>query len=97
MALISSTTASTATAKQIIAKNSSGGVLYTVPSGKTFTGHIVVGQGNGCQVQINGIDLYTTSGNTPYWLEPIPVTLISGTVVSSGSSYANWALIGTEV
>jgi hypothetical protein len=70
--------------------------MYTVPAGKTFTGYIPVTMGNGCEVRINGIDILSLSPTTPYFAMVMPVTLVAGTVVSSGGSYINWAMYGVE-
>jgi len=89
------TTTTAATTKQIMVRAVSG-TMYTVPVGKTFTGHIVVTMGNGCQVSINGVDLLTMGATTPYFGMSIPITLVGGSVVSCPGSYLNWAMIGIE-
>ena len=98
MALINtavSASASVSTRKTIIVYAVSG-TMYTVPTGRTFQGHVLASIGKGCQARINGVDLITLSPTTPYYLTPIPVTLTEGTVVSSGASYMDWSLVGVE-
>ncbi len=98
MALVNVPTVTSATgSKQIVVRApSGGGVMYTVPTGKTFTGYAMLFQGSQAQVNINGIEIASFASTTPYWAVPMPLTLVAGTVVSSGSSYVSWAIYGVE-
>jgi hypothetical protein len=97
MALISTTPVSenTATSKTIVIR-AINGIMYTVPTGKTFKGYVAVSIGLGCQAFVNGVEFVTLAPTTPYYLESLPLTLVAGNTVSSGVNYQNWTLFGTE-
>jgi hypothetical protein len=96
MALLSTVPASeTLTAKTIVIR-AINGIMYTVPTGKTFKGYFTASIGLGCQILINGVTLTIFGPTTPYYLEAFPLTLLAGDTVASGSSYLDWAIIGTE-
>lgn len=77
------------TARQIaLTSNASGTIMYTVPAGKTFTGHYF-SSGTGAGVRLNGLDLYFNG------YEVRPVTLVAGTVFAN-SANAPLSLIGVE-
>jgi hypothetical protein len=93
----SSTQAIASTPKQIsVRPTGSGGVMYTVPAGKTFTGFVVVTMGNGCQLTVNNVDILSLGPSSPYFGMTMPITLLAGSVVSSGGSYMNWSMYGVE-
>lgn len=71
-------------------------IIYTVPAGKTFTGHILVTTASGWLFSINGVLSNQQGGTTPYYATAIPVTLIQGTTVGTGSTTYNWQLMGIE-
>ena len=76
-----------------IAKNPvTSQVLYTVPTGKKFIGQ-AVNRGN-IQLLINSINYIDASSNTGL---VYPLTLVSGTIVSCGRSYASWSFMGIEL
>ena len=84
---------SSSTSKQIaVAPTAVNQTIYTVPSGKTFTGNIVMW--NSGQALVNGVQVVYTY-NAPNTVT-VPVTLVAGSVIASGSSYISWALIGVE-
>ena len=96
-----STTASSAVtpAKQIFITSSGKAAystIYTVPPGKTFTGHILVSTNSGWVFTINGVESNQQGGTTAYYATPIPVTLIEGTTVGTGGTVYNWQLMGIE-
>lgn len=73
-------------ARQIcINTGNSSSVIYTVPTGKTFSGYLT---GNG-QISINGAWLNPTT-------TPFPLTLISGTVVKNNNTSYVCTLMGVE-
>lgn len=80
----------TPTARKQIALNSgtAGSIVYVVPNGKTFTGHISVNGGQ--QAQVNGATVASSTNTTVI----LPVTLLAGTVVKCGSG--NTVVIGIE-
>lgn len=79
------TSVSSATQKQLVFNvNNSGSVLYTVPAGKTFIGYFT-GNGTNAYIQINSVQVFSTSGTAGYAALLIPLTLIAGTVLSGGS------------
>lgn len=90
-------TASSTSTKQIAVRPTAvNTTMYTVPSGKTFTGYAVCTAGNGCDLVINGVSIFQMGGSTPYFATPFPLNCPAGTVISCGSSYANWTIYGTE-
>ncbi|AKU43563.1 hypothetical protein CPT_Seuss37 [Caulobacter phage Seuss] len=80
-------------------------VLYTVPEGKTFIGHVTWGAGSGVNVtlSLNGVDVVFGYGSTTtQGGGSVPITLPAGTVVSTsatGTAASNLpiCLIGNEV
>lgn len=92
--LIAATPSTTIPSNAIqIAKNPvTSQVLYTVPTGKKFIGQ-AVNRGN-IQVVINSITIIDSSTNTGL---VYPLTLVSGTIVSCGGSYASWSFMGIEL
>lgn len=80
----------------VVTPGSSTSVIYTVPTGKTFTGNIIVYQTS--YPQVNGVYVTTISSwsaSLPSFI--IPVTLLAGSTVSNGSSsYTSWTLVGVE-
>lgn len=75
--------------KQIVVTSSTAGqVMYTVPAGKTFTGHFFTTTTSPA-ISINGVALYFTG------TELKPVTLLAGTVVACGAN-ATIYLVGVE-
>ena len=87
------TATTTATAKQIVASLNNSNTVYTVPSGKTFTGYIV-GYSTSAGATINGVTVYATAGTGGFATGVVPLTLVAGTVVVGISQ--NAALIGIE-
>lgn len=84
--------------KQIVVKigvNGANTVAYTVPSGKTFVGNYHPYPGSNNTLKINGVENYITQTSS-YWHITIPLTLVSGTTVGSGSSYYEGWIIGVE-
>ena len=77
---------------QIVINAVTSQVLYTVPVGKKFIGY-AFNAGN-MQLIINSIQTINSSSNTGL---SYPLTLVSGTIVSCGGSYAAWVLIGIEL
>jgi hypothetical protein len=96
MLVTKTTTNTSSTAKQIVVKATTSTTLYTVPTGKTFTGQVFAHMGNGIECNINGVVFISLTPTTPYFGTPVPLTLLAGTVVSCGPSYANWTLFGIE-
>lgn len=79
--------------KQIILNTSGTAVLYTVPTGKTFTGYFTANTTSGA-VSINGVYVYSTGGTSGYGPAVVPLTLLAGTVVSGASSTGS--IVGVE-
>jgi hypothetical protein len=72
-------------------------VLYTVPAGKTFSGFIAIG-GN-IQSFLNNVILLTAQqGASSAYLagSQLKLDLIAGDVISCGSAFSDWSLVGTE-
>lgn len=70
-------------------------VFYTVPSGKTFVGHIWNNSSNGIG-WINGVRFYWSYSNS-YFVHPrMEVTLTEGTTVTADNS-GTTMLLGVEV
>jgi predicted transcriptional regulator len=89
-------TSSSGSSKQIaVSLNSTAGtVVYTVATGKTFTGVAVGYPGtNGGYIGINGVTVGLVNGANPT-SAVVPLTLVSGTVVTSSAT--SCALIGVE-
>lgn len=94
------TSTSTESSKKQIVVSSSGKntntTLYTVPSGKTFVGHILATVTTGWVFRINGVESPTQSATTAYYAEMFPLTLVGGSTVGTAGSTYNWMLIGVE-
>lgn len=86
-------TTATGASKFIFVPAVTNATLYTVPSGKTFTGRFLC-NGN-AEIRVNGVALLTTSSITSYQF-PFDFTFPAGTVISCGGSYSTWTLIGSE-
>lgn len=84
-------TAAAATQKQIVVQAIVNQTLYTVPTGKKFTG-TAFNSGN-MQLVVNGIQIVSSSGTTP---ATVSLTLTEKSVISCGTTYASWALLGVE-
>lgn len=67
--------------------------LYTVPTGKTFSGRFITT--SNAEIRVNGITLYSSNSTTPATF-PYEFTFPAGTVISCGGSYPAWSLIGYE-
>lgn len=72
---------------------STSAVIYTVPTGRTFRGHIYCQQGSPSSIVINGTNFAcsSTAQTTPTIL---PITLVAGTVVRNASTNNNYVLVG---
>lgn len=70
-------------------------VVYTVPAGRTFRGHLLARGGESITINIGGrqIQLSHTPQTGPTVL---PLTLPAGTVVRNTSTGFSYWLIGTE-
>jgi hypothetical protein len=93
--LISPIVSTVSESKQIAIRPSGGSaIIYTVPEGKTFKGNAI----SMSQIDffINGVSAFSGASQTTggYW--NVPLTLVGGTVISSGPSYPNWILLGVE-
>lgn len=89
-------------ARQVVASSAViGAILYTVPAGKKFVGTIH-SDSVGCYVTITpsggaGVSVASPSIFSSYVsVSPIPVTLISGTIISNNSSAGSTFLVGVE-
>jgi len=75
--------------KQVAASAANtGAIVYVVPNGKTFVGHIMVNGGQ--QAQVNGAAIPSTTNTTVV----LPVTLLAGTVVKCGATATT--VVGVE-
>lgn len=79
--------------KFIFASASTNTTVYTVPAGKSFTGRFIT-SGN-AEIYINGRQFYVTQSSIPSQF-PFEFTFGAGTVISCGSSYAAWSVVGIE-
>lgn len=87
--MLTATTQGSAPTKQIaITAGSAAQVMYTVPAGRTFTGHFFT-NGTSPAITINGVTLYFNG------YEHKSIVLAAGTVVACGAN-ANLNLIGVE-
>ncbi len=70
-------------------------VVYTVPTGKTFTGHLWARGAESINVTINGVQ--TQISHSPQTAPSlIPLSLASGGVVQNPSSGYQYVLTGVE-
>lgn len=68
-------------------------VVYTVPTGRTFRGHIYSQQGSPSTIVINGTNFAIASSSQTF-PTIFPVTLVSGTVVRNAGVNNNYVLVG---
>lgn len=81
--------------KQIAVSSSNlNEIMYVVPAGKTFVG-IATGKVGASSLLINGATLHVNVNSTGSSSTPVPLTLLSGTVVKNAAS-AEISLIGVE-
>lgn len=73
-------------------------IIYTVPAGRIFTGHIFVAANTSQQFYIDGVLVVNLSGSTNYFNQPIPLVLTAGTVCKSGPGFGGITppLVGVE-
>jgi hypothetical protein len=84
-----------ASQKQIVIRPASvNALMYTVPTGKTFTG-LAVAQSQ-MDFKVNSVDVISLSTGPTTGFHQFPLTLVSGSVLTCGPSYPNWCLIGVE-
>lgn len=77
-----------------VTSSSDGSTMYTVPDGKTFTGHLWNNSSNG-PGKINGVQLYWPYSSSYFAHSPLPVTLGGGTQVQAGGG-GTTMLVGLE-
>jgi hypothetical protein len=93
---VSSSTGAGARLVNIPGSNFSGStVVYTVPAGRTFRGHLFARGAENININIGGRDIQLS--HTPQTgSSVVPLTLPAGTVVRNPSSSFSYWLIGTE-
>jgi hypothetical protein len=96
--MFSITIPSTGIPKQIAVagSNTAGTVLYTVPTGRKFIGSFAPQTAN-CYIVINGIVLVLSQlGTSGSVTAAIPVTLVTGTVITTFGTTSACGLFGVE-
>ena len=87
-----SSSASVIPDKQIcVQAPSNGSIMYEVPTGRKFVGIFAVSSNN--QIYVNGVNITSSASATPPY---IPIVLLAGSKVTSGTSYTGWSLLGVE-
>ena len=85
MGLTAATSSATATAAKSInvkVNNTASTVMYTVPVGRKFKGHLWTDQATYFGI-INGVTMRTGYSASYYHIPPLPIELTSGDVVKS--------------
>ena len=72
----------------------SGTILYTVPAGKTCTGHFIGRISSTGTVNINGVVYFLSSGSVTSVV--LPVVLVAGTVLRARGTDGNATFIWVE-
>lgn len=86
--------------KQIVIYNiQANAVMYTVPAGKKFVGHIYQYNSTNYYCYINGVPFYAFNGNSTYVASAgslMELTLVEGTVVQEAGTASVTFIMGVE-
>ena len=73
-------------------QGSSANVLYTVPTGRRFKGHVWTNQPN-YYATINGANMHVTYGSSYYSKRPLPIELAAGDVVKASPQNSDYTML----
>ena len=73
-------------------QGSSQTVLYTVPAGRRFKGHLWTNQ-QSYYGTINGAQMYATYGQSYYSKRPLPIELGAGDVVKASPTNSDYTML----
>lgn len=99
MALTAVTTGSSSSATPtapkgiaVMVQGSSANVLYTVPTGRRFKGHLWTNQ-QSYYGTINGANLHATYGQSYFSKRPLPIELGAGDVVKASPTNSDYTML----
>ena len=76
----------------VMVQGSSANILYTVPTGRRFKGHMWTNQQD-YYGTINGANMHTTYGSSYYSKRPLPIELAAGDVVKASPQNSDYTML----